>query len=289
MRWKVTPMCSRCRTSSGASRAHDLDRVLVAEEVRALDRVVGVRAPVVVGVDRGVDAAGGRDRVRADGMDLHMIATVAPASAAARAARWPARPAPMINTSWAGMARESISAAAAADANAGPCGTPAQRPADLLDRDDAASTPSASTAISAPSSRRPGSRQQRLERLVACRCGSARASRVDQLGHGARRAAARDRVLDLLASGATPSVAADARRRPGTTASGSAGRTRRRRSSAVVSAGIVTGSGSITSATVMPPMRSLNAEEAPRRGRLVEEEAQDQRVDAVERVVGHSR
>jgi hypothetical protein len=50
--------------------AHDLDRVLVAQEVRALDRVVGVRAPVVGRVDRGVDAAGGRDRVRAHRVDL---------------------------------------------------------------------------------------------------------------------------------------------------------------------------------------------------------------------------
>src|SRR4051794_5458621 len=33
-----------------------------------------------------------------------MIATVAPSLAAASAARWPARPAPMIRTSWAGMA-----------------------------------------------------------------------------------------------------------------------------------------------------------------------------------------
>ena len=54
----------------GRLRAHDLDRVLVAEEVRALDRVVGVRAPVVVDADRGVDAAGGRDRVRAHRVDL---------------------------------------------------------------------------------------------------------------------------------------------------------------------------------------------------------------------------
>src|SRR3954454_21367121 len=38
------------------------------------------------------------------GWTLLMIATVAPASAAARAARWPARPAPMIRTSCAGMA-----------------------------------------------------------------------------------------------------------------------------------------------------------------------------------------
>ncbi len=50
--------------------AHDLDRVLVAEEVRALDRVEGVRLPRVLGVDRAVDAAGRRHRVRADRVDL---------------------------------------------------------------------------------------------------------------------------------------------------------------------------------------------------------------------------
>src|SRR4051794_9425867 len=38
------------------------------------------------------------------GWTLLMIATVAPASAAARAARWPARPAPMMRTSCEGMA-----------------------------------------------------------------------------------------------------------------------------------------------------------------------------------------
>ena len=37
------------------------------------------------------------------GWTLLMIATDAPASAAARAARWPARPAPMMRTSCAGM------------------------------------------------------------------------------------------------------------------------------------------------------------------------------------------
>src|SRR2546423_6695152 len=37
------------------------------------------------------------------GWTLLRMATVAPASAAARAARWPARPAPMIRTSWLGM------------------------------------------------------------------------------------------------------------------------------------------------------------------------------------------
>ena len=51
-------------------RAHDFDRVLVAQEVRALDGVVGVRAPVVVDADGRVDATGGGHRVRAHRMDL---------------------------------------------------------------------------------------------------------------------------------------------------------------------------------------------------------------------------
>ena len=50
--------------------AHDLDRVLVAEVVRALDRVERVRLPGVLGIQRRVDPAGGRDRVRAHGVDL---------------------------------------------------------------------------------------------------------------------------------------------------------------------------------------------------------------------------
>ena len=50
--------------------AHDLDRVLVAEVVRALDGVERVRLPRVLRVERGVDAALGRVRVRADGVDL---------------------------------------------------------------------------------------------------------------------------------------------------------------------------------------------------------------------------
>ena len=54
----------------GRLAAHDLDRVLVAEVVRALDGVVGVRLPRVVGVQRGVDAARGRVGVRADRVDL---------------------------------------------------------------------------------------------------------------------------------------------------------------------------------------------------------------------------
>ena len=81
---------------AGRLRAHDLDRVLVAEEVRALDGVVGVLGPVVVDRDRGVDPAGGGDRVRAHRVDLAHDRDAGAGSAAARAARCPARPAPMM-------------------------------------------------------------------------------------------------------------------------------------------------------------------------------------------------
>jgi hypothetical protein len=50
--------------------AHDLDRVLVAEEVRALDGVVRVRLPGVLRVERGVDAARGGNRVGPHRVDL---------------------------------------------------------------------------------------------------------------------------------------------------------------------------------------------------------------------------
>ena len=50
--------------------AHDLDRVLVAEVVGALDGVERVRLPRVFRVERRVDAALRRVRVRADGVDL---------------------------------------------------------------------------------------------------------------------------------------------------------------------------------------------------------------------------
>src|SRR6185436_11704034 len=62
------------------------------------------------------------------GWTLLMIATVAPSSAAARAARWPARPAPMMRTSWEGMAGNLISMP----------GGGGDRPPHLLDRHHAA-------------------------------------------------------------------------------------------------------------------------------------------------------
>src|SRR3954467_14475553 len=63
-----------------------------------------------------------------------MIATDAPSSAAARAARWPARPAPMIRTSCAGMAESLYTAvrenrpAPAGAPPAPPPGRPLARP-----------------------------------------------------------------------------------------------------------------------------------------------------------------
>ena len=54
----------------GRLAAHDLDRVLVAEVVRALDRVEGVRLPRVLRVERRVDPALSRVRVGANGVDL---------------------------------------------------------------------------------------------------------------------------------------------------------------------------------------------------------------------------
>ena len=50
--------------------AHDLDRVLVAEVVGALDRVEGVRLPRVALLERGVDPALGGVGVRAHRVDL---------------------------------------------------------------------------------------------------------------------------------------------------------------------------------------------------------------------------
>src|SRR3954447_18240458 len=69
------------------------------------------------------------------GWTLLMIATVAPASAAARAARWPASPAPMINTSWAGIRAGTLSRRRPRPLLADRAG---QRTADLLHRDDPA-------------------------------------------------------------------------------------------------------------------------------------------------------
>ena len=81
LRWKVTPMCSRCRTSLGRLAAHDLDGVLVAQEVRALDRVVGVRrASRRSGLIAALMPPAAATECERTGWTLLRIATVAPAS-----------------------------------------------------------------------------------------------------------------------------------------------------------------------------------------------------------------
>src|SRR5437879_5382310 len=85
------------------------------------------------------------------GWTLLMMATVAPASAAARAARWPARPAPMIRTSCAGMALSERRAWASDCSTEGACADPrlqrstrgwsGQRAPDLVDGHDAREAP----------------------------------------------------------------------------------------------------------------------------------------------------
>ena len=89
--------------------AHDLDRVLVAEVVRALDGVEGVRLPGVLGFSAALIPPWAALECERTGWTLEMIPTDAPASAAARAARWPARPAPMTRTSCEGKAGRSYS------------------------------------------------------------------------------------------------------------------------------------------------------------------------------------
>ena len=97
-------MCSRCMTSSGASehmisiaswspRKSEPLTVSYAWECQSSSTLMAALIPPA--------AATEWERT---GWTLLMIATLAPCWAAANAARWPARPAPMINTSCAGMA-----------------------------------------------------------------------------------------------------------------------------------------------------------------------------------------
>ena len=85
----------------GGLVAEDLDRVLVAEVIGALDRVECVRLGIVLRrvSERRVDAALGCAGVAADGWIFESSATSAPASNASIAARMPAQPAPTMRTS----------------------------------------------------------------------------------------------------------------------------------------------------------------------------------------------
>src|SRR6478672_3029606 len=128
LRWKVTPMCSRCRISWGASR-HMTS--IASWSPRKSDPLTVSNAWLrqsSAGLIAALMPPAAATECERTGWTLLMIATVAPSSAAARAARWPARPAPMMRTSWEGMAENLISMP----------GGGADRPPDLLDRDHAA-------------------------------------------------------------------------------------------------------------------------------------------------------
>src|SRR5277367_2343721 len=97
-------MCSRCRTSPGASehitsiaswspRKSEPLTVSYACECQSSSTEIAALIPPAAATE-----------CERTGWTLLMIATLAPSRAAASAARWPARPAPMIRTSCAGMA-----------------------------------------------------------------------------------------------------------------------------------------------------------------------------------------
>src|SRR5437763_11493910 len=122
------------------------------------------------------------------GWTLLMIATVDPLSAAARAARWPARPAPMIRTSWAGM-RPGLY-----KPSGGGC---RQGAADLFDGDDPAEHALGVDRHQRAEVAEARLAEQRLERLVAPDP-EPLGLLLDQLGRRDRRLATADRVLDAL-------------------------------------------------------------------------------------------
>ena len=96
LRWKVTPMCSRCMTSCGASehmisiaswspRKSEPLTVSYACERQSSATLIAALIPPAAATE-----------CERTGCTLLRIATLAPSCAAASAARWPARPAPMI-------------------------------------------------------------------------------------------------------------------------------------------------------------------------------------------------
>src|SRR3954452_13140033 len=121
-------MCSRCSSSSGASR-HMIS--IASWSPRKSDPLTvsyACDSQVSSGFSAALIPPAAATECERTGWTLLMIATVAPSSAAARAARWAARPAPMMRTSWEGMRENLISMPRRG----------ADRPPDLLDRHHAA-------------------------------------------------------------------------------------------------------------------------------------------------------
>ena len=192
------------------------------------------------------------------GWTLLMIATVAPASAAARAARWPARPAPMMRTSWAGIALDDIREGRAATRGlAAARRGRRQRPLDLIAREHAAQAAVGVDGHDRAEAPQRLGRDRRLERLVG----------ADRLPGGPRgRRAARG---PRAPAGRRPpprrrrSRSAIPRKRPASSTTGYQGQPPSppnhfsSASMSVVAAGIVSGSRSMMSATRMPSRRSV--------------------------------
>src|SRR3954466_3089771 len=144
------------------------------------------------------------------GWTLLMIATVAPASAAARAARWPARPAPMMRTSCEGMAPGfKGSGWAVHHIRRRPSDRPSRHPAGrgggegathLIDGHDAAQDAVAVDHHQGPEAAQRLRGKQRLERRVVRDLRLAIAGRLEQVG--ARQRGAPGGGLRLPAVGA---------------------------------------------------------------------------------------
>src|SRR3954447_8739784 len=158
LRWNVTPMCSRCSSSSGAARHMTSIASWSPRKSDPLTVSYACDSHVSSGLSAALIPPAAATECERTGCTLLMIATEAPSSAAARAARWPARPAPMIRTSCAGMGRQLYRAlrrgrpapgtgmtapsqgaagpSGGVDARAGP--RRGERPAHLVERHDAA-------------------------------------------------------------------------------------------------------------------------------------------------------
>src|SRR4051794_37953043 len=181
-------MCSRCRSSLGASRHMISMASWSPRKSEPFTVSYACDSQVSSGLIAALMPPAAATECERTGWTLLMIATVAPLSAAARAARWPARPAPMIRTSWAGM-RPGLYKPSGDSGRQGA--------ADLLDGHDPAEHALGVDRHQRAEVGQAGAAEQRLERLVAPDP-EALGLLLDQLGRRDGRLAAADRLLDAL-------------------------------------------------------------------------------------------
>src|SRR3954462_12696783 len=101
-------MCSRCRTSWGASEHMTSIASWSPRKSEPLTVSYAWLRQSSFGLIAALMPPAAATECERTGWTLLRIATVAPASAAARAARWPARPGPMIRTSCWGIVRSTL-------------------------------------------------------------------------------------------------------------------------------------------------------------------------------------